>query len=39
VSRAARRRGNLPLSTTPAARPVGGTKPASITFDQDNPYK
>jgi serine/threonine-protein kinase len=39
VSRAARRRGNLPLSTTPAARPVGGTKPAPITFDQDNPYK
>ena len=39
VSRAARRRGNLPPSTTPAARPVGGTKPASITFDQDNPYK
>jgi len=39
ASRAVRRRGNLPLSTTPAARPVAGTKPAPITFDQDNPYK
>jgi serine/threonine protein kinase len=38
ASRAARRHGNLPLSTSPAARPVGA-KAAPITFDQDNPYK
>jgi serine/threonine protein kinase len=38
VSRAARRRGTLPLSTTPTARQAGA-KAAPITFDQDNPYK
>jgi serine/threonine protein kinase len=39
ASRAARRHGNLAPTSAAAARPAGSAKPASITFDQDNPYK
>ncbi|HZL20260.1 MAG TPA: protein kinase [Polyangia bacterium] len=39
-SRTARRRGNvMPPSPATAARPTVNAKAASITFDQDNPYK